>query len=257
MTSTNEAYWNLRGLMISYGIAALLVLSYLWAPTRMVWDGLDRHIALGLNSMVQTSYTEQMFWAFANLRVFDYIAAFILLGVLIAYVMRGQNAPRDVRIARSILVCVLLLVLVAITREFLFKDVSRESPSLVLEPFTMLSEHTPLNPKDHSTQSFPGDHATVVATFTFLLWFFAGRRYGLVSAVFATFFVLPRLVSGAHWFPDAIIGGVVTALVVVPLVVYTPVQDILTRGLVSGMHRLKGRSGAESGHPSHGLRRHD
>ena len=92
---------------------------------------------------------------------------------------------------------------------------------------------------------------------SFLLWFFAGRRYGLVSAVFATFFVLPRLVSGAHWFTDAIIGGVVTALVVVPLVVYTPVQDILTRGLVSGMHRLKGRSGAESGHPSHGLRRHD
>ena len=252
MTAMNEPYWNLRGLVVSYGIAALLVLSYLWAPTRMLWDGLDRHIAFGLNSLVQTSYPEQLFWAFANLRVFDYIAAVILLGVLITYVLRGDNAPRDVRIARSIVVGVLLILLVAITREFLFKDVARDSPSLVLEPFTMLSEHTPFDAKDHSAQSFPGDHATVVATFTFLLWFFAGRRYGLISAIFATLFVLPRLVSGAHWFSDAIIGGVVTALVAVPLVIYTPVQDILTRMLVDLIRRTRHKAKMHSNHTSHG-----
>lgn len=251
MSAMNEPYWNLRGLLISYGIAALMVLSYLWSPTRMLWDSLDRHIAFGLNSLVQTSRPEQLFWAFANLRVFDYIAAFILFGVLACYVLRGTNAPREVRFARAVVVCVLLVLLVAFTREFLFKDVARESPSLVLQPFTLLSEHTPFDAKDHSTQSFPGDHATVVATFTFLLWFFAGRRYGLVSALLATLFILPRLVSGAHWFSDAVIGGVVTALVAVPLVVFTPVQDALVRALVGLMRQTRRGAHAHTHHPSH------
>lgn len=232
MTPMNDQYWNLRGLVISYAIATLLVLSYLWPTTRLLWDGLDRHIAFSLNSLVQASHSKQLFWAFANLRVFDYIAAFILLGVLGFYIVRGRNAARDVRVARVIVICILLVLLVAITREFLFKDIARDSPSLVLQPFTMLSEHTPFDVKDHSTRSFPGDHATVVATFTFLAWCLAGWRYGLVSLVFATCLVLPRLVAGAHWFSDVLIGGIVTALVTVPLVVFTPVQRLAVLALL-------------------------
>lgn len=241
MTFTPVSDWHLRGLVWSYGVATVLVLSYLWTPTRTFWDALDTQVAFALNSLVRTSRPEQLFWAFANLRVFDYIAAAILLTVLLTYVFRGANAPRRVRIARAVVVCVLLVAIVAVTREFLFKDVARNSPSLILEPFTRLSQTTPFDAKDHSGQSFPGDHATVVATFTFLLWFFAGRRYGLASCVLATLFVLPRLVSGAHWLSDAVIGGVVTALVTVPLVVFTPVQHRLVDLLLRLFEAVVGR----------------
>lgn len=232
MTFTQENAWNLKGLFYSYGIAAVLVVSYIWPLTRAFWDFADAHVAFALNSLVETSPTQQLFWAFMNLRVSDYIAAVVLFTVLATYVVRGAGAPARVRLARAILAGVMLLVLVTVTREFLFKDVSRDSPSLVLEPFTVLSEHVSLDVKDHSNQSFPGDHATVLATFTFLLWFFAGWRYGLASAVLAVFFVLPRLVSGAHWFTDVTIGGVVTALVTVPLVVHTPAQEYLVSALL-------------------------
>ena len=252
MPRTHFTDWNIPGLLYSYGVAATLVLSYLWAPTRALWDSLDVHAAYALNAIVAGSHREQMFWAFANLRVSDYIAAVILLGVLVTYVWSGTNAPRRERVARAIIVCVLLVLLVAVTREWLFHDVARDSPSLVLQPFTLLSQQTPFDAKDHSGQSFPGDHATVVATFTFLLWFFAGRRYGLVCAMLATLFVLPRLVSGAHWLSDAVIGGVVTALVCVPLVVFTPVHKHVLAALLYAFAWLARVSANEHGSRSGG-----
>lgn len=232
MAFTQQNAWNLRGLFYSYGIAAVLVVSYILPFTRGLWDSADLYVAFTLNSWVETSPAQQFFWAFMNLRVSDYIAAIALFAVLATYVVRSARPPKRIRLARAILVGVLLLLLVALTREFLFKDVSRDSPSLVLEPFTLLSEHVSFDVKDHSGQSFPGDHATVLATFTFLLWFFAGWRYGLASAVLAVFFVLPRLISGAHWLSDVVIGGVVTALVTVPVVVHTPTQELLVSALL-------------------------
>lgn len=242
--------WNPRGLIAAYAIAALLVLSYSVPATRALWDGLDAWIALDLNALVRTSHAEQLFWASANLRVFDYVAALVLFGVLGVYAVAGRNAPRAERMARTVLIVVTLVVLVGLTREWLFTDVRRASPSLVLQPFTRLSAQVGFHVKDHSARSFPGDHATVVATFTFLVWCLAGRRYGLVSLVLATCCVLPRLVAGAHWFSDVLIGGVVTALLTVPLVVFTPVHRLAVAALL----RLHAAGAAMRGRVSHDRR---
>lgn len=224
--------WNLRGLLWSFGIAGILVLSYLLPVTNIAWIALDTHVAYGLNSLVATNHPAQIAWAFANRRISDYISGAVLLVVVVHYVFAGTNAPRAQRLARMIISCAALVSLIALTRQFLFHDVSRNSPSMVLDHFTMLSHHVSFHVKDHSGQSFPGDHATVLATFTFLLWAFAGWRYGLTSATLAVAFSLPRLVSGAHWLSDDVVGGVVTALVTVPLIVFTPLGNHLVQALL-------------------------
>lgn len=224
--------WHLSGLIWSFAIAGLLILSYLAPLTHPAWAALDTRVALALNSLVATSHPAQLLWAFGNRRVFDYISGAVLLMVVGHYVMAGTNAPRTTRIARMAISCVMLVALVALTRQFLFHDVSRNSPSIVLSHFTILSDHVTFHVKDHSGQSFPGDHATVLATFTFLLWAFAGWRYGLVSASLAALFALPRLVSGAHWLSDDIVGGVVTALVTVPIIVFTPCGNYLVNAVL-------------------------
>lgn len=227
-----QSNWNLRALCGWYATAAALSLSFLWQPSRVFWDTIDRHVAFALNGIVHTNHAQQMIWAFANLRVFDYIAAAVMLALIVHYAVSGTNAERAIRVVRMIATCIMLVALVAFTREFLFQDITRDSPSLILKPFTMLSEQTPLDPKDYSSQSFPGDHATVLATFTLLLWHFAGRRYGLASTALAILFVLPRLISGAHWLSDVLIGGVVTALVAVPVMIFTPIEHYVLTSLL-------------------------
>src|SRR5699024_3876990 len=90
-----------------------------------------------------------------------------------------------------------------------------------------LSQVNSLHVKDSSTVSFPGDHATVVATFIYLFWALAGWRYGLVASVIAVVASMPRLVAGAHWLTDDVVGGIGTALATVPWVVFTPMTGRL------------------------------
>ncbi|MES1927060.1 phosphatase PAP2 family protein [Salinisphaera sp. T31B1] len=230
--------WHLPGLFWSYGLAAVLVFSFLAPATRELWNSLDIGLAYGFNSWVASNALAQRLWAVANLRVIDYIAAIFLCSLLLCYGLFGRNAWALERAARLIVLCAALLAVVALTRAFVFDDISRDSPSLVLEPFTRLSEQVDFAVKDHSPKSFPGDHATVVAVFTFLLWFFAGPRYGLVSALLAALLVLPRLVSGAHWTTDVVVGGVGTALVTVPMVIFTPLQLYAVAWTAKGLNRI-------------------
>lgn len=223
--------WQWRALLLSYAVATLLIASYLLPFTYPLWHALDVHTAFVLNNLVRDNHAQQLLWSFGNLRIFDYVPGAAMLLVLVHFALFGEGRV-GVRMAQSFIVCVLLIGLVAITRELIFKGVDRDSPSVVLQPFTMLSDTTSLDPKDHSHNSFPGDHATVVATFVYLLWVVAGRRYGIVAFLIAAITVLPRLVSGAHWLSDIVLGGVVTALLTVPWVVFTPVQAWLVERLL-------------------------
>lgn len=61
--------------------------------------------------------------------------------------------------------------------------------------------------KDRSSRSFPGDHASVLLLWTaFLSLFTRGKRLLLVWLT-GIFLLLPRLVAGAHWLSDNLVGG--------------------------------------------------
>lgn len=242
--------WQLLAFIISLTCSAVLFASYFYLPVRRAfWWTLDRPVARALNGLVTDNHLQQVIWSFGNLRIFDYVIAVCMLGILLVYAFRSDNLTRAMRCAQCIVVTVLLVVLVAITREVIFGHFKNPSPSLVLQPFTHLSAEItnwPWKIKDHSGTSFPGDHATVVATFTYLLWVIAGWRYGLAAGIVAIIAVLPRMIAGAHWFSDIVVGGIGTALLVVPWVVFTPVAWWLARGLARPLAFMnKTRSGRQ------------
>ena len=88
--------------------------------------------------------------------------------------------------------------------------------------------------KDRSSQSFPGDHASVLLIWGMFMTVFA-RRTGQVLVIWslALLFMMPRLVAGAHWGQDDYIGGVLLALLALAWGYYTPfaakVTDVLLR----------------------------
>lgn len=230
--------WRWRPLLISLAIAVALFVTYVVPGPAGLWHALDVHVAFALNALVTTNPTQQLIWSLGNLRVFDLISGVAMLLVLAYYVLKGRQATASVRCAYAIVISIMLVVLVALTRNVIFQHFPNPSPSLVLEPFTRLSEVNSFDVKDSSSVSFPGDHATVVATFVFLLWVLAGWRYGLVAGVLAVITCMPRLVAGAHWLTDDVVGGAGTAFATVPWVVFTPLSAVIVARLAPRLARL-------------------
>ena len=103
----------------------------------------------------------------------------------------------------------------------------RESPSLAVDGAVRISELFPgwqglLQVKDASNRSFPGDHASVLMLWAlFVSAFAAGARRWLAWGL-AALFMLPRIVAGAHWLSDVLVGGTFLALTTVAWGLCTP-----------------------------------
>ena len=103
----------------------------------------------------------------------------------------------------------------------------RPSASLVVEGAARLTELFPTweerwDLKDSATRSFPGDHASVLLIWAMFMSFFARNWRLLLVWSMAAIFMLPRLVAGAHWGSDALVGGVFLALLGLAWSCFTP-----------------------------------
>jgi len=198
--------------------------SWLTPATRELWDALDAAIFYSLNGSLASGKTWQGFWAIANWRPFDTIAAslILLIGFSWIYSLNRQNR------LQALSGLTLLLVIILITRfsaalVLYLTDYQRYSPSISLTPSYRLSELiTWIDAKDYHKDCFPGDHGYVVITCIIFFFLQAGRRWGTISLVLISPFILPRLVSGAHWATDIIIGSGTMALISLPLLFSTP-----------------------------------
>ena len=65
--------------------------------------------------------------------------------------------------------------------------------------------------------------------FTSMVWFFAGRTYGLVMVVLAAFLMLSRMVVGAHWLTDNLVGFAYVSLIALSWILATPLHARLIR----------------------------
>lgn len=112
------------------------------------------------------------------------------------------------------------------------------SPSMVISGAIQMSDYFPglekiWELKDRSSQSFPGDHASVLLIWGMFMTVFA-KRIGQVLVIWglALLFMMPRLVAGAHWGQDDYIGGVLLALLALGWGYYTPFAAKVSSGLL-------------------------
>ena len=61
----------------------------------------------------------------------------------------------------------------------------------------------------------------------FFFWHYGGRRYGLPFVVLTVVFSLPRIVVGAHWLTDDLVGSGFFALLGIGLLFATPLKDTM------------------------------
>jgi membrane-associated phospholipid phosphatase len=219
----NISRWRPVLLVVLMMCGGLLLASW-WIEgsfTRDLWDRLDRGGFFRLNGSLAEGRGWQMFWAVTNMRAFDVVGGLFILVVYAHYAFAQQRALLAERLAMFIVLAGVILLALELSK--LLMAFGRHSPSRVLQPVYLLNEMFPDIPaKIRSKNSFPGDHATVLAIWASFMWLFAGWRYGLVAVSGAVFLSLPRLVGGGHWLTDDIVGAGVVMLFSLPLLICTP-----------------------------------
>lgn len=227
--------WRWRELAICNVIAFGILGSWLWQPTRQLWEQIDHAVFHALNSPLASHPLWAHIWAIGSMRPADMGAALTMLIVL-----TSRNLVFSGTQVRSAFFAFLsLLLLLTLLRVGLFSRIvdvmqwQHSSPSITVDGAIRLSTlfpdwETKWHMKDSSNQSFPGDHGAVLLLWALFLWPFArGLRRFVVMALLCLF-MLPRLVAGAHWASDVFVGGLFLSLITIGWGLHSPYAARMT-----------------------------
>lgn len=228
-----QSIWYPRGFIALHLLALLIFGSWLFEPTRAIWDSIDRHLFYLLNGSLAEGETWRLFWAAANTKTADIITGLGIIGFFFLFIFSGPKDQRIERLSMFGILCGMILLsqdggLVDLYKGWL--PFGRASPSLLLEPAYRLSELVPhIQAKDASGGSFPGDHGIVTLIWVGSTWFFASWRWGLAASLIGLLILLPRMVSGAHWLSDNLVGSSFLVLLMLAWILCTPLTFYLQR----------------------------
>ncbi|NMZ68095.1 PAP2 superfamily protein [Pseudomonas peli] len=219
--------WRIRPLVASH-LVALLLASWLWAPSRALWDQFDLQLFALLNEPVHSARLWAPTWAIGSMRPVDMGVGVLMLAVMLkADLVFSSAQVRKALYAFLAALIVMLLFRVGFAELVKLMGWQRPSASLVVEGAARLTELFPdweerWDMKDSATRSFPGDHASVLLIWAMFMSFFARNWRLLLVWSMAVIFMLPRLVAGAHCGSDALVGGLFLALLGLAWSCYTP-----------------------------------
>ena len=228
-TQLTQARWCWRQLIICNVIALLLMASWLWQPTRQLWDAFDGRLFHFLNAPLANHSIWATIWAIGNMRPVDAAIGLVMLVTII----KGDFIFSGTQVRRALYAFLALLLLMLLIRMALFDQVlkllhwKRASPSLVVDGAVRLTSLFPgweqkWALKDSSEQCFPGDHASVLFIWTAMLLHFARGKALFFVWLLTILYALPRLIAGAHWGSDVFVGGAFLSLMAFGWGFYTP-----------------------------------
>ncbi len=226
-----QGKWRPQTLIICNLAAVAILASWLWEPTRGVWDALDAGLFYALNGSLTMGPVWRAGWAVANWRPFDLVAGGMLLFFTIRWFREAGRGELETRMAAFAMFVVVVLA-TKISFQLILKalDYNRISASGVLEGAIRLQNEIPwMHTKDYSGHSFPADHAFVLIAATVFFWVMQGKKTGLRYGLMFAPFYIPRLVSGGHWLTDITIGSAIMALAALSWWFATPAHAAATR----------------------------
>lgn len=234
--------WKLKTLLLWHLIVAVTIATFLMPATAVYWKKLDVAFFKLVNGSLRGNSNWQTFWALANHKLADWVEDVCILGFYIAYVAKAHKELR-LKKASQLVFCVLYIaaILYFINRLLFRKtwQIPRESPTLVVDGSIRLSDYISwLHIKDDSTKSFPGDHATTALLFAASYIYLARWRVGLFAAFYAAFLCMPRLITGAHWLSDVIIGAGSITIICLSWAFCTPLAEVASSSIEKFFRRL-------------------
>lgn len=224
-------------------ISLLLIASWSGGITREYWDVLDQWVFATTNPLLnEINVAWRWLWAILSIRISDLVPLFVILWF---FSIKGAIFADRQRLF-GLVGFVLLLIVMLFVRETLdlyvdLQNLGRVSPTAAIDSAVRLSSIYPsFNLKDWDSDSFPGDHAAVLFTWLGYCLFFVRNKWSLWVLFFVVLFSLPRLMAGAHWLSDIIVGGVSTALTALAFGLYTPMLNRPQKSLTKIINSVLG-----------------
>lgn len=236
MTSTPPVMgstWRPMPLIALHLVAVTLMLTFISSSGFELWRQIDSHIFFYLNGTLSEGGNWAWIWAWANTRQKD----MLLAGVMLIFLVFPHLGFQRSQLQHALVGFLALMIFMVPLRYFFYEfskvlDLTGPSPSITLAPAYMLTELFPHIPaKDSAGRSFPGDHATVLLVWAGYILLNKRSIGSMVAVILAAIMILPRLMSGAHWFSDVAVGGFAVALPVLAWAFYSPVVYRITLGL--------------------------
>ena len=232
-----QATWRWPALLGLNLLATALLASWLLPATRALWDGANLWLFRVLNGSLNQHPLWDWIWALSSIRVCDILVGALMLGLLIhsRWVFRAEEL-RPALFTFVALLLVLVVVRVLFTKLVAQLGWQHASPSMQVAGAIHLSDSFPglerlFELKDRSSRSFPGDHASVLLLWGLFMALFSRGWKLAASLALVLLFVLPRLVTGAHWLVDVAVGGLFIALLSFAWGYCTPLAGHIATGL--------------------------
>ena len=223
--------WKWRALIITHILAALLMLSWLLEPARSWWLLMDTGVYNFFNdSLVNGSDSYRQFWAIVNMQEFDKLVALVLLSIFILHGMLGgrQYWGRHVGIFVAMFVSLGIWTgYGTVTGVGQLLPVERLSATLEFTDSFRMTEWATIKTKDASADSFPGDHGMILIIVAGFIAYYFSRSYAWFAAITAIAGTMPRVVVGAHWFTDEVVGAVFIAMLALSWNFHTPIGGFI------------------------------
>jgi membrane-associated phospholipid phosphatase len=217
--------------ILCHALAFFLFFTWVSPVTNAIWARLDTAAFQFLNGTLDQSPLSQIFWALANLKVSDLFGAIFMVGFSLLWVYDADKEVAKKRLAQFIYLLIWFEIGIFTLKEIIYPTLiktffMRESPSLHHACTIFLSKAIPwIKVKDYSRSSYPGDHALIVLQWAGFMTAFTGWRIGTLAFITSTFFILPRLIGGAHWLSDVLAGSLPLALIFIAWAIYTPIYE--------------------------------
>lgn len=210
-------------LLNAAGVA--LFLSWYLPVNHGFWFPIDSGIFHFFNEQLVKSQAILWLVAITNNRAFDGCSLLAMGCLMLSFWLKEESAGR-----RRIIIIGLVMLLTAVVINQLAQGlmpVKRSSPSLFFPNVHRVSELLHISTKDASKDSFPGDHGMMLLIFaSFMLRYFGKKAFG-IALIIVVVFAFPRVMIGAHWLTDIVIGSLSAVLIGVPWCLMTPLSDRL------------------------------
>jgi membrane-associated phospholipid phosphatase len=221
--------WRPVVFVSGYVLSIVYLASWFFEPTSTLWRALDEKVFWALDASLAWGTGWQVLWAAANNRAVDVVAALGMIGLFAHFVLRQARDRTNFFVAVGVLLTGLIYVGSRISVAI---DVGRLSPTLVHPDAHHISELVSWIPtKDSAYNCFPGHHALVLFICAGVITYYLPRAYAITAWVLAAVFMAPRLVGGAHWFTDLLVGSAAIAGFVLCCAFATPLHGIVTGAL--------------------------
>lgn len=197
------------------------------------WSGVFKNVDITLayffNHWISLSPLLQNTCAFLNSTIANWLYDAVILAFLIPYILKEHRAKR------LLSVCVLIgftLFCFYFWNRFLLTHLKCTSPSGSLPDLFRLSSVIDwIKVKEFSSASYPGDHGSTICMFILITFYLMGPKMGILAILASLPFALPRIIVGAHWTSDLLLGSLPLALFNLGWFLYTPLYETIMRRL--------------------------